>query len=140
MHVQVVDASWERSEPEPGGAGAGAGGERLKSLHGDLRHLFETLQRHDIRIAVCTADSRSGTEQALHKLDIANLVDIVVCGDDHDAQPKPRPHNALKICNTLGQSWRFAFEATFPIIRTYFPWRVILSKDACNEKGGVRFA
>jgi phosphoglycolate phosphatase-like HAD superfamily hydrolase len=27
---------------------------------------------------------------------------VVVCGDDIDTQPKPNPHNALKICETLG--------------------------------------
>ncbi len=73
----------------------------LKSLV-NLRHLFQTLRRNDFKIAVCTADNRDGTERALEKLELTDLVDVVVCGDDKGAKPKPNPHNALEICRALG--------------------------------------
>ena len=33
---------------------------------------------------------------------MADCVDVMVCGDDEDAEPKPSPYNAIKICKTLG--------------------------------------
>ena len=38
---------------------------------------------------------------ALRSLDLEKYVDIVVCGDDDGALPKPNPHNALSICRAL---------------------------------------
>ena len=37
----------------------------------------------------------------LKRLKIDNLVDLVICGDDIGAVPKPHPHNALSICREL---------------------------------------
>lgn len=37
----------------------------------------------------------------LKKLKLDKLVDVVVCGDDAGAMPKPHPHNALSICRLL---------------------------------------
>lgn len=74
--------------------------ETLKQVH-DLRDLFKNLKEHNIKIAICTADSRVGTLATLKRLDLEKFVDIVVCGDDHGALPKPHPHNALSICRAL---------------------------------------
>ena len=74
--------------------------ETLKSLD-DLQKLFSDLKKHGIKIAVCTADSRIGTEGALEVLGLNQYIDMVVCGDDHGSMPKPHPSNALKICKTL---------------------------------------
>lgn len=68
---------------------------------GNLPKIFQTLKSRGIKTAVCTADSRSGTMSALGRLGITNMVDKVVCGDDHNSTPKPAPDNALHICNVL---------------------------------------
>lgn len=39
--------------------------------------------------------------ETLNKLGLRNYIDFVVCGDDKGTKPKPHPHNALKICETL---------------------------------------
>ncbi|TGZ62692.1 hypothetical protein CRM22_007285 [Opisthorchis felineus] len=67
----------------------------------DLRQLFTVLRQHDIRVAVCTSDSREPTIQALDNLGILHLVDLVICGDDKQTYPKPDPHNGLLICDKL---------------------------------------
>ncbi|XP_069112060.1 uncharacterized protein [Argopecten irradians] len=69
---------------------------------GDLKTLFRILKSHDIKIAVCTSDSRKGTENVLEELKIRNMVDLIACGDDPNNVPKPAPHNALMICKKLG--------------------------------------
>lgn len=73
----------------------------LKPL-GDLTNIFQILHDNGIKVAVCTADSRQSTEQFLASLDATKYVDMLVCGDDPDAVPKPAAHNALKICEALG--------------------------------------
>jgi phosphoglycolate phosphatase len=73
----------------------------LKQIH-DLQALFKQLKEHDIKIAICTADSRVGTITALRSLGLEEYVDLVVCGDDSGSQPKPHPHNAISICKVLG--------------------------------------
>jgi phosphoglycolate phosphatase len=72
----------------------------LKEIH-DLQNLFQNLKEHNVKIAICTADSREGTMTALRSLDLEKYVDIIVCGDDQGALPKPHPHNALSICRAL---------------------------------------
>jgi phosphoglycolate phosphatase len=72
----------------------------LKEIH-DLQKLFQNLKEHNVKIAICTADSREGTMNTLRSLDLEKYVDIVVCGDDDGALPKPHPHNALSICRAL---------------------------------------
>jgi choline dehydrogenase len=75
--------------------------ETLKQIY-DLQSLFKELKDHDIRIAICTADSRKGTLTALKSLGVEEYVDLVVCGDDKNSIPKPDPYNALSICRLLG--------------------------------------
>uniref|UniRef100_A0A914E2T9 Uncharacterized protein n=1 Tax=Acrobeloides nanus TaxID=290746 RepID=A0A914E2T9_9BILA len=74
--------------------------ETLKQIH-DLRGLFQQLRSQGIKIAICTADSRQGTMNAVRCLGLEKYVDFVVCGDDHGAKPKPNPDNALAICRAL---------------------------------------
>ena len=68
---------------------------------GDPMSLFRILTSHRIKIAVCTTDNRAGTEAVLSELDLHQFIDILICGDDPDAIPKPSPHNALRICKEL---------------------------------------
>ncbi|KAK7505255.1 hypothetical protein BaRGS_00003417 [Batillaria attramentaria] len=68
----------------------------------DLKTLFEILKANDVKVAICTADNRRGTLNTLRNLDLTKYVDMVVCGDDPNTQPKPSPHNAWKICGKLG--------------------------------------
>ena len=68
---------------------------------GNLPHIFEVLRYEGIKIAVCTSDSRCGTESTLDTLRLTHLVDKVVCGDDRNSTPKPAPDNALHICDAL---------------------------------------
>ncbi|KAI6240868.1 hypothetical protein M3Y99_00394700 [Aphelenchoides fujianensis] len=73
----------------------------LKQIH-DLQALFKELKLHNVKVAICTADSRKGTMDALRSLGLEQYVDLVVCGDDNGSLPKPHPHNALSICRVLG--------------------------------------
>uniref|UniRef100_A0A915NB30 Uncharacterized protein n=1 Tax=Meloidogyne javanica TaxID=6303 RepID=A0A915NB30_MELJA len=73
----------------------------LKQIH-DLRALFSGLKELGLKIAICTADSRIGTETSLKSLCLERFVDFVMCGDDAGSKPKPNPHNALHICRELG--------------------------------------
>jgi len=77
--------------------------ETLKEIH-DLQTLFQQLREHNIKIAICTADSREGTMTALKSLGLEDYVSYIMfrCGDDANSQPKPNPHNAISICRALG--------------------------------------
>lgn len=88
---KYVESAW-RDTPE---------NMRIKAT-GNLNYLFARLQHHDVRVAICTSDSREGTEEFLERQGLTDLVDIVVCGDDSFGKPKPNPHNANYICNKLG--------------------------------------
>ncbi|CAL4152591.1 unnamed protein product, partial [Meganyctiphanes norvegica] len=68
----------------------------------DTRTLFKILKDKDVKIAICTADSRKETENTLKSMGVSEYVDIVVCGDDVNTKPKPAPHNAYLICDELG--------------------------------------
>ncbi|XP_070555722.1 choline dehydrogenase, mitochondrial-like [Ptychodera flava] len=70
--------------------------------HGDLPHLMQSLREQGIKIAVCTADSRAGTNKSLKGLGIAKYVDQVVCGDDPGSIPKPSSLSAKTVCKKLG--------------------------------------
>merc|ERR1711872_400318 len=70
-------------------------------LTGNLRALFTRLKEKDIKIAICTSDSREGTEEFLERLNLKPLVDVIVCGDDEVSVSKPDPHNAIHICKEL---------------------------------------
>ena len=109
--TQVMDKTW-KDTPE---------NMQIKST-GNLGLLFKTLKEQglslkcettfylncttfsspDIKIAICTSDSREGTEEFLTKLGLESMVDLVLCGDDKDSISKPNPHNALFICEQLG--------------------------------------
>ena len=89
----VVDATWKDTPEDL----------QVKST-GPLRDLFTMLQKSGIKIAICTSDSREGTEAFLDLEDLRDLVDIIVCGDDSVSKPKPDPHNAHYICKELGVS------------------------------------
>ncbi|KAK6178585.1 hypothetical protein SNE40_013340 [Patella caerulea] len=67
----------------------------------DLQTLFKILKSNDIKVAVCTSDSRKGTELTLATLGLTKYIDMIVCGDDPNTEPKPSPYNALKICGQL---------------------------------------
>lgn len=75
--------------------------ESLKSLS-DLKTLFKILKANDVKVAICTADNRKGTESTLEQLGLLSYVDHVVCGDDPNTEPKPAPDNAWAICEELG--------------------------------------
>ena len=68
---------------------------------GNLGDLFSRLKEKNIKIAICTSDSREGTVEFLERLNLSQLVDIVVCGDDKVSVSKPDPHNAIHICKEL---------------------------------------
>jgi HAD superfamily hydrolase (TIGR01549 family) len=82
--------------------------ETLKQIH-DLQALFQELKEHNVKIAICTADSRIGTIAALRALGLEKYIDLIVCGDDKDSLPKPHAHNALSICRQLGVDPQEAF-------------------------------
>ena len=71
-------------------------------LTGNLHSLFHRLKSEGVKIAICTSDSREGTQQFLHCQNLGQYIDMIVCGDDAESKPKPNPHNALYICDTLG--------------------------------------
>ncbi len=72
-----------------------------RTITADVAGLFESLQAEGIKVAICTSDSREGTEAFLERESLSRLVDFVVCGDDPESKPKPDPHNALRICREL---------------------------------------
>uniref|UniRef100_A0A1I7WK49 HAD family hydrolase n=1 Tax=Heterorhabditis bacteriophora TaxID=37862 RepID=A0A1I7WK49_HETBA len=68
----------------------------------DLQLLFCQLKAMNIKIALCTADSRAATESQMRILGIAPFLDDVVCGNDPGIIPKPSPHCAMQICKRVG--------------------------------------
>ncbi|CAJ0594201.1 unnamed protein product [Cylicocyclus nassatus] len=68
----------------------------------DLVKLFRELRALGCKTAVCTSDSRRATEEQMHVLGIASMVDFIVCGNDAGIIPKPSPHCAVQICKRLG--------------------------------------
>lgn len=70
-------------------------------MTGDLHAHFALMKEEEIKIAICTSDSRAGTEEFLDRQGLEGLVDMVVCGDDKFGKPKPDPHNAHYICKEL---------------------------------------
>ena len=45
-------------------------------------HEHPRLKERDIKIAICTSDSREGTIEFLERMGLESMVDIIVCGDD----------------------------------------------------------
>lgn len=68
---------------------------------GDVRDRLQQLKAQGIPLALATTDMRAMTEHSLEKLDIADLLETTVCGDD-EIPLKPAPDMALEICRRLG--------------------------------------
>ena len=68
---------------------------------GDVLGLVEKLKGAGVRVAVVTTDDRDATEETLHMLGIAHLVDHLVCGDD-GVPSKPAPDMLLATLRRLG--------------------------------------
>ncbi|KHJ97437.1 haloacid dehalogenase-like hydrolase [Oesophagostomum dentatum] len=68
----------------------------------DLIKLFRELRALGCKTALCTADSRTATEEQMRVLGISSMLDFVVCGNDAGIIPKPSPHCAIQICKRLG--------------------------------------
>ena len=66
----------------------------------DLSALFSTLQANQIKVAIATSDDRALTEATLAQLNIASLVDALLCADD-GLPIKPAPDMILAICRRL---------------------------------------
>ena len=67
----------------------------------DLPQLFGALRARGMRIAVATTDDRAPTQATLAALGVADMVELLVCGDD--GQPiKPAPDAVLQLCRQLG--------------------------------------
>lgn len=63
--------------------------------------VFRTLKHYSKKIAVCTTDSRDSSERMLAKYNLAPFVDVMLCGDDQKAFPKPDPRNIEYISERL---------------------------------------
>ncbi|XP_077970447.1 phosphoglycolate phosphatase-like [Styela clava] len=99
---------------------------------GDVQSVFRTLKENDIKIAVCTADSRIGAELSLEALGVADVIDRLVCGDDADNTPKPAPDNIRMICEDLDVK----VEDTVMIGDTHFD--TVMGRDSnCGTVIGV---
>uniref|UniRef100_A0A0N4ZBH0 Haloacid dehalogenase-like hydrolase n=1 Tax=Parastrongyloides trichosuri TaxID=131310 RepID=A0A0N4ZBH0_PARTI len=70
----------------------------------DLQQLLGDLKSDNIKVAICTSDSRKNTLHTLTILGITPFIDYIGCGDDDGSIPKPDPSNALKICSRLNVS------------------------------------
>jgi HAD superfamily hydrolase (TIGR01549 family) len=68
---------------------------------GDVAGLLQGLQGAGVRVAVVTTDHRAETEETLHLMGIAPLVDHAACGDD-GLLSKPAPDMLLAACRALG--------------------------------------
>jgi HAD superfamily hydrolase (TIGR01549 family) len=66
----------------------------------DLKDLFSTLRAYGTRVAIATSDDRTATETMLAALNLAPLVDALVCADD-GVPIKPAPDMVLSICGQL---------------------------------------
>jgi HAD superfamily hydrolase (TIGR01509 family) len=68
---------------------------------GDVGGLLSSLHSAGVRVAVVTTDHRAETVQTLQLMEIAHLVDYVVCGDD-GLPSKPSPDMLLAACQESG--------------------------------------
>lgn len=68
---------------------------------GDVTKLIGQLKEAGVGVAIVTSDDREVTEQMLHLIHIAHLVDHLVCGDD-GILPKPAPDMLLATLQHLG--------------------------------------
>lgn len=68
---------------------------------GDVAGLMHRLKAQGIRIGICTSDDRAATTAALPLLGIADVVDILVCGND-PLPNKPDPETLWSIGRAFG--------------------------------------
>lgn len=68
----------------------------------DPKSILMALKQHGIKLAICTSDSRAGNASMLDDLNLHNVIDISLCGDDMEMKPKPDPSNIDVICKKLG--------------------------------------
>ena len=88
----IVEENWEEfnmTDPK-----------QLESLD-NLNELFQTLKSVNIKIAVCTSDTRSVTEKTFARFGLDKHIDMLICGDDVNSLPNPMGHNASEICKAL---------------------------------------
>ena len=64
--------------------------------------IISRLKRNNIKVAVCTSDSRIPSEQSMKNLRLLDMIDTMLCGDDVEMSPKPDPHNVLHVCDRVG--------------------------------------
>jgi len=73
----------------------------VKTL-GDLREAFTELkEKHKLKIGVCTTDDHEPTTDMLKMQGVADLVDVVIGGDDKHAAPKPSPEQIQYLCKQV---------------------------------------
>ena len=65
-----------------------------------LLEIISYLRGHGVKQALFTSKGRKSAEITLQKLNIKDLFDLVVCGDEV-ARPKPYPDGVIKILETL---------------------------------------
>ncbi len=85
----ATTAAWQQPDPVA-----------LASPLANLQSLFSTLRERGLKIAIATTDDRAPTAATLAGLDIAPLVDALVCADD-GVPVKPAPDMVLAVCQTL---------------------------------------
>jgi len=90
---RTVDSVWEDT--------TSVSRKQVKPLD-DPSTLFKLLRDVGVKVAVCTSDSRAATQQCLREMAAEPFIDLLVCGDDPNTEPKPSGHNALLICRALG--------------------------------------
>lgn len=67
---------------------------------GNVAGLLECLQAAGVRVSVITTDDQAETAETLRIMEVAHLVDLLVCGDD--GWPlKPAPDMLLTACSRL---------------------------------------
>ncbi len=65
-----------------------------------LLEIINYLRGHGVKQVLFTSKGRKSAEITLQKLNIKDLFDLVVCGDEV-ARPKPYPDGVIKILETL---------------------------------------
>ena len=93
--------SWRAADAAVGGAWAPPDPVGLARPLTDLVELFSVLRAARRKVAIVTSDDRAPTEATLASLEIAGLVDALVCADD-GLPSKPAPDTLLHACRTAG--------------------------------------
>ena len=88
--ASAVDGAWQPPDPVA-----------LARPLTDLPRLLGALRAQGRRLAVATSDERAPTERTLAALQIADLLDALVCADD-GVPAKPAPDMVFHACGRLG--------------------------------------